>query len=88
MLVYAEQGLGDTLQFVHFLPLLKQRFGGQVILECQQTLYELLCGFPGVDCLVAHGEPFPYFDVHISASQLAGLPARDADDDPGERVLP
>lgn len=73
LLIYAEQGLGDTLQFVRFLPLIKQRFAGHIILECQQTLYELLLGFPGIDCLIPHGEPFPHFDVHIPLLSLPGF---------------
>ncbi len=41
ILVHAEQGLGDTIQFARFLPLLEQR-GARVILECQAELVRLM----------------------------------------------
>src|SRR5205085_4427298 len=65
LLIHAEQGLGDTLQFVRFLPLIKQRFGGSLILECQETLSDLLADFPGADRVIPQGEPLPQFDVHM-----------------------
>jgi tetratricopeptide (TPR) repeat protein len=43
ILVYAEQGLGDTIQFVRYVPLLKQR-GARVLLACQVELQRLLGG--------------------------------------------
>ncbi len=55
------------------MPLLKQRFGGYLIFECQQTLYELLQRFPGADCVIPHGEPFPPFDAHIPLLSLPGF---------------
>src|SRR6202043_1223377 len=49
--VYAEQGLGDTLQFVRYLPMVKGQ-GGRVVFECQPALAKLLTGIAGVDRLV------------------------------------
>ncbi|MBF0308178.1 MAG: tetratricopeptide repeat protein [Magnetococcales bacterium] len=46
LLLHAEQGLGDTLQMVRFLPQLAC-FGGEVVLECQPPLREILQGIPG-----------------------------------------
>ena len=51
LLVYVEQGLGDTLQCVRYLPIVKAR-GGTVILEAMRSLHGLLEGFPGIDGLV------------------------------------
>lgn len=51
LLVYAEQGFGDTLQFVRFLSLVKAR-GGRVLLECQPELMEALRYCGGVDELI------------------------------------
>ena len=71
ILLHAEQGLGDTLQFVRYAPLVRQR-GGFVILECQQTLLRLLAGASGIDRLIARGHPLPDFDCH---APLLSLPA-------------
>ena len=48
LLVRAEQGLGDVLQFIRFIPLLKPRVGN-VIFECQPSLTRLLRNFSGID---------------------------------------
>ncbi len=72
ILVHAEQGCGDTLQFMRYLPLLKKR-GGRVVFECQKALYTLLLGIPGVDLLVALGDPLPIFDLHTPLLSLPNL---------------
>ncbi|MEM9444970.1 MAG: tetratricopeptide repeat protein [Verrucomicrobiota bacterium] len=51
LLLRAEQGLGDTLQFIRYLPLAKKRVG-KLILECQAELVDLLADFSGVDEIV------------------------------------
>jgi Flp pilus assembly protein TadD len=48
ILVHDEQGFGDTLQFVRYLPMVRQRCG-RVILETRRELLDLLRGFPGAD---------------------------------------
>jgi Tfp pilus assembly protein PilF len=65
LLLVGEQGLGDTLQFIRYVPLLKQR-GATVIVSCQKTLVPLLTSFPGIDRLVAAGSELPVFDCHAS----------------------
>jgi len=72
ILLHSEQGMGDTLQFVRYAPLVKQR-GGHVILECQEPLYRLLAGMRGVDRLVARGCPLPRFDCHAALLSLPGI---------------
>lgn len=72
ILLDAEQGLGDTLQFVRYGSLLKQQ-GARVVLVCQPRLVRLLAaGCPAVDEVVAAGESLPPFDVH---APLLSLPA-------------
>jgi hypothetical protein len=68
LLVSAEQGLGDTLQFIRYVPLLKP-FGGRVEVEVQPTLVPLLQAGGYCDVL-ALGQPLPRFDVHISLLSL------------------
>jgi tetratricopeptide (TPR) repeat protein len=82
ILIHAEQGLGDTLQFIRYAPLVKQR-GGTVIVECPTALGQLLAGCTGIDRLIARGAPLPPFDVHapllslprIFGTTLANVPA-------------
>jgi len=70
ILLHAEQGLGDTLQFVRYAPLVRAR-GGRVLMVCQPPLLRLLARCPGVDRLAAQGDPLPPFDTH---APLLGLP--------------
>jgi len=62
ILLHAEQGLGDTLQFVRYAPLVAAR-AGRVILAVQPALARLLRTVPGVDHVVAVGGVLPLFDV-------------------------
>ncbi len=69
LLVHAEQGLGDTIQFAHYLPMVKHQ-GGAVVFECQSSLASLFSDFSGVDRLIASGTALPHFDVHIPLLSL------------------
>jgi tetratricopeptide (TPR) repeat protein len=72
ILLHAEQGLGDTIQFIRYVPLVKQR-GGAVIVECQRPLLSLLTSCVGIDRLVGRGEPLPAFDVQAPLLSLPGV---------------
>jgi tetratricopeptide (TPR) repeat protein len=61
ILLHAEQGLGDTMQFVRYVPLVAAR-GGKVILEVQAGLQRLLDGTPGALEMVIRGQALPDFD--------------------------
>ena len=69
VLLHAEQGLGDTLQFVRYAPLVKER-GGTVVVECQAALVPLLRDCPGVDQVVAAGKALPPIDVQAPLLSL------------------
>ena len=71
ILLDAEQGLGDTIQFVRYVPLVKERVG-RVILRCQNPLVKLLRPLREADWLIAQDEPIPKFDLW---SPLLSLPA-------------
>ncbi len=69
ILLTAEQGLGDTIQFARYAPLLA-RAGAKVVLEVQPELKSLLSGIEGVTACVARGEPLPGYDVHTPLGSL------------------
>ncbi|WP_070107066.1 tetratricopeptide repeat protein [Burkholderia plantarii] len=69
ILLYAEQGLGDTLQFCRYAPLVKA-LGARVVLEVQPELVALLGSLDGVDALVARDAPLPPFDLHCPLMSL------------------
>ena len=69
ILLHAEQGLGDTVQFVRYAPLLA-RAGATVVLEVQKELRDLLGTLEGVSAIVARGETLPGFDVHCPLGSL------------------
>ena len=72
ILLRAEQGCGDAVQFARYVPLLAAR-GATVVLQCQPELTSLLSTLPGVSRVVAHGEFTGPFDVHLP---LLSLPHR------------
>lgn len=71
LLVHAEQGLGDTLQFCRLAPMAAS-LGGSVALEVPSTLKRLLGTLSGVD-LIAPGDPVPTVSMAVP---LMGLPRR------------
>lgn len=73
MLVHAEQGYGDTLQFVRFLQPLADS-GATVILEVQdRSLADLCRTVPGVAQVIVRGEPLPRVDYQIPLLSLPFL---------------
>jgi Tfp pilus assembly protein PilF len=69
ILLVAEQGVGDTLQFIRYAALVKER-GGTVIVACQKALLPLLESCPGIDQLAAHDEIRADFDVYAPFMSL------------------
>ncbi len=83
LFVHAEQGLGDTLHFVRYLPL-AARTAARVWFDPQSALRPLLAQSGFADFLVPEGGPLPPFDVHAPLLSLAAhLP-----DDRGEPYWP
>jgi tetratricopeptide (TPR) repeat protein len=68
LLIHAEQGLGDTLQFCRYLPLIDPRH--EIVFEVQAPLVDLMRQLPGVGAVVARGEPLPDFDAHCPIMSL------------------
>jgi len=69
ILLHAEQGLGDTLQFCRYVSLVAAQ-GATVILEVQPPLRDLLSNLSGVSRIVTQGEPLPSFDMHCPLMSL------------------
>jgi len=70
ILVYTEQGLGDSLQFVRYLPLLKEK-GATVLLQCQPRLASLLSRCQGIDQICTTKQTdLPHFDLHVALLSL------------------
>ncbi len=71
ILVMAEQGLGDTIQFARYLPLLARR-GARVLLQCAAPLVPLMRTLPGVEAFPRGARPPhdcpPY---HVWADQMS-----------------
>lgn len=70
ILIYAEQGFGDTLQFIRYAPLVVQH-GATIVFECQKELKPLLQTIEGIHHVFSQGEPLPEFDIQ---SPLLSLP--------------
>ncbi|MDA8428600.1 MAG: tetratricopeptide repeat protein, partial [Geobacteraceae bacterium] len=70
ILLHAEQGLGDTLQFIRYATMVA-RLGGRVTVECQSgSLKRLIESVAGVSCVVVAGDPLPLFDCHAPLMSL------------------
>ena len=63
LLLYAEQGLGDTIQFSRFACAVAAK-GAEVFLQVQPALAGLLKGLRGVT-VIRYGEPPPQYDAHL-----------------------
>ena len=68
-MLFADQGLGDTIQFCRYAKLAAAA-GARVILQVQKGLVALLIGTPGVERVIATGEPLPEHDFHCPLCSL------------------
>lgn len=83
LLIHAEQGLGDTIQFVRYLDLLHDS-GAELILRVQPPLAGLLASYPAASKVIETTAPLPEFDLHIPLLSLPhaifkrhpGIPSR------------
>ncbi|HEY0182647.1 MAG TPA: glycosyltransferase family 9 protein, partial [Rhodopila sp.] len=69
LLVYPEQGLGDVIQFVRYLPAIR----GNVIFEAPPRLLRLLSSNPSLPRMLPAGAALPSIDAVVP---LLSLPAR------------
>jgi Tfp pilus assembly protein PilF len=69
ILLHADQGLGCSLQFIRYLPLVARR-GGKAVVEVQRPLVPLLAGLRDASAIVARGDRLPDFDCHCPLLSL------------------
>ncbi|MFM0124973.1 tetratricopeptide repeat-containing glycosyltransferase family protein [Paraburkholderia sp. RL18-101-BIB-B] len=69
ILLHAEQGLGDTLQFCRYAALVS-KLGAKVVLEVPRELMRLMATLDGVDQLIEAGQTLPPFDCHCPLLSL------------------
>jgi tetratricopeptide (TPR) repeat protein len=72
ILLWCEQGLGDAIQFVRYVPLVQER-GGRVLLECPPPLHQLFASVAGVERVLVEGTELPPFNVHAPLMSLPYL---------------
>lgn len=72
ILLYAEQGFGDTIHFVRYASMVAEK-GLKVIAGCQRELKSLIGSVKGISQVVAFGEPSPGFDIRCPLLSLPGI---------------
>jgi len=69
ILLYAEQGLGDSLQMIRYVERVAA-LGARIVLEIQAPLQALVAGLPGVAAIVTRGSELPAFDYQCPLMSL------------------
>ena len=72
ILLYTEQGFGDTIQFIRYVHLLV-KYDTKILVECQPELLQLFGNIGAIQKTIAVGEPLPKFDVSASLLSLPGI---------------
>lgn len=72
ILLHAEQGFGDAIQFIRYAPLVAAR-GAKVIIECHPPLVRIFSTIPSVALVTSFGSDLPHFDCHCPLLSLPGI---------------
>jgi len=72
IVLHAEQGFGDAIQFARYAPLVAQR-GGTVVVECHPQLVQLMQSVEGVQGVVPFGAPLPPFNCQAPLLSLPNI---------------
>ncbi len=71
LFVYPEQGLGDFIQFIRFIPLVKES-GARTLVQCPESLLPIIKSMPGIDQLVTSDANIQ-FDLQVPIANLPSL---------------
>lgn len=83
LIIFAEQGLGDAIQFVRYIPYIN-RNGGKIYLECDPVLKRLLANSFKLHKIILTGEELPQYDYYCPLLSLPGLFKTDISTIPNE----
>jgi FkbM family methyltransferase len=72
ILLTAEQGLGDAIQFIRYAPLVRER-AARVVVEVHRPLRRLVKTCAGIDKIIVPGETSPPFDTYVTLMSLPWL---------------
>ncbi|MBF8274866.1 MAG: glycosyl transferase family 9 [Magnetococcales bacterium] len=72
ILLHCEQGIGDNVHFVRFIPQVKEK-GARIVVLCPPTLQRLFSRMDAIDVLVTHAQQIPLCDCQAPLMSLAGL---------------
>src|SRR6185369_2051012 len=72
ILLYAEQGFGDTFQFIRYASLVRAR-GGRVVMHCPRSLVPLLSRCAGVDQWISGDDELPRFTCQAPLLSLPNI---------------
>lgn len=70
--LHCDQGLGDSIQFVRYAPMVKNK-GGRVVVVCHRPLKRLFETAPGIDAVSAVGDRLPAADIAAPLMSLPGI---------------
>lgn len=87
LLVYTEQGFGDSIMMARYGPLLAKRCGW-LGLACQKGLRRILAAQGCWDAIMEFGETLPEYDVHIPAMSLPRIFCTRPDSAPNAPYIP
>ena len=83
ILLYAEQGFGDVIQFIRYAAVVKE-LGGSVIVHCPKRLTALLSSYQCIDQLIVEGDQLPNFDVEAPLLSLPRILSTTLDSIPAD----
>ncbi len=69
ILLHAEDGLGDAIQFIRYVPYVAE-YGARIVVECHPMLIRLFKDVPAIDEPIKRESPLPPFDVHAPLMTL------------------
>ena len=70
LLLHSEQGYGDSIQFIRFLPQIKEKFGCKIAVKCREGLKELFQTMSEIDVIVDRSEATAAFDYQLSIMSM------------------